>query len=298
MITHLLTRIDLCMHSFSKGQKRIAHYIEEHYDKAAFMTASKLGETVGVSESTVVRFATELGYEGYPKLQKAMQEMIRNKLTSVQRIEVTSTRIGDANVLDSVLNQDIDKIRRTIEETSHEDFNRAVDEICSAKRIYIFGVRSTAAIASFLSYYFELIFDNVRVVNTTSSASAYEHIFRISENDVMIGISFPRYSSMAVEAMDFARSRGAHAIAITDSMASPLVQSADSVLIARSDMASIVDSLVAPLSLINALIVATVLKKKTEVSENFRQLEEVWNKNAVYTNHDADSESVSENEDK
>lgn len=296
MITHLLTRIDLCMHSFSKGQKRIAHYIEEHYDKAAFMTASKLGETVGVSESTVVRFATELGYEGYPKLQKAMQEMIRNKLTSVQRIEVTSTRIGNDNVLDSVLNQDIDKIRRTIEETSHEDFNRAVYEICSAKRIYIFGVRSTAAIASFLSYYFELIFDNVRVVNTTSAASAYEHIFRISENDVMIGISFPRYSSMAVETMDFARSRGAHAIAITDSMASPLVQSADSVLIARSDMASIVDSLVAPLSLINALIVATVLKKKTEVSENFRQLEEVWNKNAVYTNHD--SESVSEDEDK
>lgn len=298
MITHLLTRIDLCMHSFSKGQKRIAHYIEEHYDKAAFMTASKLGETVGVSESTVVRFATELGYEGYPKLQKAMQEMIRNKLTSVQRIEVTSTRIGNDNVLDSVLNQDIEKIRRTIEETSHEDFKRAVDEICDAKRIYIFGVRSTAAIASFLAYYFELIFDNVRVVNTTSSASAYEHIFRISENDVMIGISFPRYSSMAVEAMDFARSRGAHAIAITDSMASPLVQSADSILIARSDMASIVDSLVAPLSLINALIVATVLKKKEEVSENFRQLEEVWNKNGVYTNHDSESESVSENDDR
>lgn len=298
MITHLLTRIDLCMHSFSKGQKRIAHYIEEHYDKAAFMTASKLGETVGVSESTVVRFATELGYEGYPKLQKAMQEMIRNKLTSVQRIEVTSTRIGDDNVLDSVLNQDIDKIRRTIEETSHEDFNRAVDEICNARRIYIFGVRSTAAIASFLAYYFELIFDNVRVVNTTSSASAYEHIFRISENDVMIGISFPRYSSMAVEAMNFARSRGAHAIAITDSMASPLVQSADSILIARSDMASIVDSLVAPLSLINALIVATVLKKKGEVSENFRQLEEVWNKNGVYTNHDSESEGITENDDK
>lgn len=298
MITHLLTRIDLCMHSFSKGQKRIAHYIEEHYDKAAFMTASKLGETVGVSESTVVRFATELGYEGYPKLQKAMQEMIRNKLTSVQRIEVTSTRIGDDNVLDSVLNQDIDKIRRTIEETSHEDFNRAVDEICNARRIYIFGVRSTAAIASFLAYYFELIFDNVRVVNTTSSASAYEHIFRISENDVMIGVSFPRYSSMAVEAMNFARSRGAHAIAITDSMASPLVQSADSILIARSDMASIVDSLVAPLSLINALIVATVLKKKDEVSENFRQLEEVWNRNGVYTNHDSESEGAPENDDK
>ena len=287
MITHLLTRIDLMMNSFSKGQKRIAHYIEEHYDKAAFMTAAKLGDTVGVSESTVVRFATELGYDGYPKLQKAMQEMIRNKLTSVQRIEVTSGRIGDGNVLDSVLNQDIEKIRRTIEETSHEDFARAVDEICAAKRIYIFGVRSTGAIASFLAYYFELIFDNnVILINTTSPSSTYEHIFRITEEDVMIGISFPRYSSTAIEAMNFARSRGAHAVAITDSMASPLVQSADSILIARSDMASIVDSLVAPLSLINALIVATVLKKKDEVTETFRLLEDVWNREGVYSNHD------------
>ena len=287
MITHLLTRIDLMMNGFSKGQKRIALYIEEHYDKAAFMTASKLGETVGVSESTVVRFATELGYDGYPKLQKAMQEMIRNKLTSVQRIEVTSSRIGDNNVLDSVLSQDIEKIRRTIEETSHEDFNRAVDEICAAKRIYIFGVRSTGAIAAFLAYYFELIFDNnVVLINTTSASSTYEHIFRITEEDVMIGISFPRYSSTAIEAMDFARSRGAHAVAITDSMASPLVQSADSILIARSDMASNVDSLVAPLSLINALIVATVLKKKDEVTETFRLLEDVWNREGVYSNHD------------
>ena len=287
MITHLLTRIDLMMNGFSKGQKRIALYIEEHYDKAAFMTASKLGETVGVSESTVVRFATELGYDGYPKLQKAMQEMIRNKLTSVQRIEVTSGRIGDGNVLDSVLNQDIEKISRTIEETSHEDFARAVDEICAAKRIYIFGVRSTGAIASFLAYYFELIFDNnVILINTTSPSSTYEHIFRITEEDVMIGISFPRYSSTAIEAMNFARSRGAHAVAITDSMASPLVQSADSILIARSDMASIVDSLVAPLSLINALIVATVLKKKDEVTETFRLLEDVWNREGVYSNHD------------
>ena len=287
MITHLLTRIDLMMNGFSKGQKRIALYIEEHYDKAAFMTASKLGETVGVSESTVVRFATELGYDGYPKLQKAMQEMIRNKLTSVQRIEVTSGRIGDGNVLDSVLNQDIEKIRRTIEDTSHEDFLRAVDEICAAKRIYIFGVRSTGAIASFLAYYFELIFDNnVILINTTSPSSTYEHIFRITEEDVMIGISFPRYSSTAIEAMNFARSRGAHAVAITDSMASPLVQSADSILIARSDMASIVDSLVAPLSLINALIVATVLKKKDEVTETFRLLEDVWNREGVYSNHD------------
>ncbi|MCI6824864.1 MAG: MurR/RpiR family transcriptional regulator [Ruminococcus bromii] len=298
MITHLLTRIDLMMNSFSKGQKRIALYIEEHYDKAAFMTASKLGQTVGVSESTVVRFATELGYDGYPCLQKAMQEMIRNKLTSVQRIEVTSSRIGNENVLDSVLNQDIEKIRRTIEETSHEDFNRAVQEICNAERIYIFGVRSTAAIASFLAYYFELIFDNVRLINTTSATSTYEHIFRITEKDVIIGISFPRYSSMAIEAMNFARSRGAHAVALTDSMASPLVQSADSVLIARSDMASIVDSLVAPLSLINALIVATVLKKKEEVSETFRNLEQVWNREGVYTSHDREHPIAADEDEK
>lgn len=298
MITHLLTRIDLMMNSFSKGQKRIALYIEEHYDKAAFMTASKLGQTVGVSESTVVRFATELGYDGYPCLQKAMQEMIRNKLTSVQRIEVTSSRIGNENVLDSVLNQDIEKIRRTIEETSHEDFNRAVQEICNAERIYIFGVRSTAAIASFLAYYFELIFDNVRLINTTSATSTYEHIFRITEKDVIIGISFPRYSSMAIEAMNFARSRGAHAVALTDSMASPLVQSADSVLIARSDMASIVDSLVAPLSLINALIVATVLKKKEEVSETFRNLEQVWNREGVYTSHDKEHPIAADEDEK
>ncbi|MEE0963801.1 MurR/RpiR family transcriptional regulator [Ruminococcus sp. YE282] len=298
MITHLLTRIDLMMNSFSKGQKRIALYIEEHYDKAAFMTASKLGQTVGVSESTVVRFATELGYDGYPCLQKAMQEMIRNKLTSVQRIEVTSSRIGNENVLDSVLNQDIEKIRRTIEETSNEDFNRAVQEICNAERIYIFGVRSTAAIASFLAYYFELIFDNVRLINTTSATSTYEHIFRITEKDVIIGISFPRYSSMAIEAMNFARSRGAHAVALTDSMASPLVQSADSVLIARSDMASIVDSLVAPLSLINALIVATVLKKKEEVSETFRNLEQVWNREGVYTSHDREHPIAADEDEK
>ena len=218
--------------------------------------------------------------------------MIRNKLTSVQRIEVTANRIGDGNVLDSVLNQDIDKIRRTIEETSHEDFNRAVEEICSAKRIYIFGVRSTAAIANFLAYYFELIFDNVRVINTTSATTTYEHIFRITENDVIIGISFPRYSQMAIEAMNFARARGAHAVAITDSMASPLVQSADSILIARSDMASVVDSLVAPLSLINALIVATVLRKKDEVSDTFMELEKLWNREGVYANHDNEPEKA------
>ncbi len=284
MVEHLLSRIEVNMNSFSKGQKRIANYIEEHYDQAAFMTASKLGKTVGVSESTVVRFATELGYSGYPKLQKAMQEMIRDKLTSVQRIDVTTNRIGDDDVLDSIMNQDIDKIRRTLEETSHKDFDAAVKSIVKARRIYIFGVRSTASLAQFLGYYFGLIFDNVRVITDTSKTHTYEQLFRISKEDVMIGISFPRYSTMAVESMSLARDRGANVIAITDSMVSPLVSAANHVLIARSDMASVVDSLVAPLSLINALIVATVLEKKDEVTDTFKELELVWNHQGVYDN--------------
>ena len=282
MVEHLLTRIEMNMGTFSKGQKRIANFIEEHYDRAAFMTASKLGKTVGVSESTVVRFATELGYSGYPKLQKAMQEMIRDKLTSVQRIDVTTNRIGDNDVLDAIMNQDIDKIRRTLEETSHEDFDKAVKSIVNARRIFIFGVRSTASLAQFLGYYFGLIFDNVRVITDTSKTHTYEQLFRISDKDVMIGISFPRYSTMAVESMTLAQERGANVIAITDSMVSPLVNVADEVLIARSDMASVVDSLVAPLSLINALIVATVLEQKEEVTDTFKELEMVWNHQGVY----------------
>lgn len=295
MVKHLLTRIDLNMNSFSKGQKRIAKYIEEHYDKAAYMTALKLGETVGVSESTVVRFASELGYDGYPQLQKAMQEMIKEKLTSVQRIEVTETRIGNDDILTSVLNQDIDKIRRTIEEISHEDFDNAIKALSRAKEIYVFAVRSTSALASFLGYYLQLIFGNVHIINTSSKSSTYENLFRISEDDVMIGISFPRYSTTAVEAMEFARERNADVIAITDSLASPLVECANYVLIARSDMASVVDSLVAPLSLINALVVACVLTQKDKVKETFRQLEEVWTTQGVYTKREKEAEKEAEN---
>ncbi|MBQ9674188.1 MAG: MurR/RpiR family transcriptional regulator [Ruminococcus sp.] len=288
MIKHLLTRIELKMNTFSKGQKRIAKYIEEHYDKAAYMTAFRLGEIVGVSESTVVRFASELGYNGYPALQKAMQEMIKEKLTSVQRIEVTENRIGDGDILTSVLNQDIEKIRRTIDEVSREDFEKAISSISNAGNIYVVAVRSTSALAGFLGYYLELIFGNVRIINTSSKSGMYEQLFRISEKDVMIGISFPRYSTTAVEAMQFARERNADVIAITDSMVSPLVECADSVLIARSDMASVVDSLVAPLSLINAVIVACVLKQKDKVVETFRQLEEVWTTQSVYTRQDVE----------
>ena len=231
MIEHLLTRIEMNMNTFSKGQKRIANYIEEHYDTAAFMTAAKLGKTVGVSESTVVRFANELGYEGYPKLQKAMQEMIRDKLTSVQRIDVTTTRIGNNHVLDAIMNQDIDKIRRTLEETSREDFEKAVQSIVKAKRIYIFGVRSTASLAQFLGYYFGLIFDNVRVITDPSKTHTYDQLFRIEKDDVMIGISFPRYSTMAVEAMSLARDRGANSIAITESMVSTIITNNNEVII-------------------------------------------------------------------
>lgn len=282
MVSNLLVRLDMSRDRFSKGQKRIANFIEEHYDEAAFMTASKLGEIVGVSESTVVRFATEIGYEGYPYLQKAMQEMIRDKLTSIQRIEVTTGRIGDKDVLDSVLNQDIDKIRRTIEEISKEDFEKAVDAIINAEHIYIFGVKSASYIASFFGYYLDLMFGNVVMLNTTSKTTNYEKLFRITDKDVMIGISFPRYSTMAVDAMNFAHERGAHVVAITDSMVSPLVSTADSILIARSDIASIVDSLVAPLSLINALIVAMVIKRKEDVKETFKKLEQVWTEHSIY----------------
>ncbi len=273
---------------FSKGQRLIAGFITEHYDKAAFMTAAKLGNTVGVSESTVVRFATELGYDGYPKMQKAMQEMIRDKLTSVQRIEVTQSRISGGNVLENVLSKDIEKIRRTIEETSKEDFENAVNAIAKARTIYIFAVRSSAALASFLGYYYSLIFENVKIINNYGETEIYEKLFRISSDDVIIGISFPRYSNAAIQALTFAKRRGAGVIALTDSASSPIAAVADHVLIAKSDMAAVVDSLVAPLSMINALIVATVLRMDDEVKHTFGMLESIWEEYDVYQNNRKD----------
>ncbi len=282
MVSNLLVRIDLSRKDFSKGQRKIADYIEEHYDSAAFMTAAKLGEVVGVSESTVVRFATQIGYDGFPYLQKAMQEMIRDKLNSIQRIEVTTGRIGDSDVVESVLNQDIDKIRRTIDEVSREDFRKTVNAIINAKSIYVFGVKSASYIANFFAYYLDLIFGNVHFLNSTSKTTTYEKLFRITKDDVMIGISFPRYSSMAVDAMNFAHERGAEVIAITDSMVAPVVKDADEVLLARSDIASVVDTLVAPLSLINALLVAIVIERKEDIKKTFTDLEEVWKEQNVY----------------
>lgn len=286
MTKHLTSKIETMMPKFSKGQKLIAKYIIENYDKAAFMTALKLGETVGVSESTVVRFATELGFEGYPKLQKAIQEMIRSRLTSVQRMEVTESRIGNNDILDSVLNHDIDKIKRTLDEVSHEDFDAAVDDIVNAKKIYILAARSSMALANFLGFYFDFMFENVFVVNATSETEIYEQLFRISNEDIIIGISFPRYSRIAVKAIEFASDRKASVVSITDCMDSPMTERADHIILARSDMASIVDSLVAPLSMINALIVATALKKKEDITNTFKELENLWEQYEVYEKAD------------
>ena len=281
-MSDLMSKIQSGMSEFSKGQRSIARYIIEHYDKAAFMTASKLGATVGVSESTVVRFATELGYGGYPHLQKALQEMIRNKLTAVQRMEVTNDRMGNRDVLRAVLNSDIEKIRLTLDELDQETFNTVVEEILNAKHIYILGVRSSYALSSFIGFYFNLMFDNVRLVHTTSASEAYEHILRVGECDVVLGISFPRYSRRTLQALEYARDSGATVIALTDSRLSPLSQTAHYTLIAKSDMASFVDSLVAPLSVINALIVALGMRKQQEVSDIFNKLETIWDEYQVY----------------
>lgn len=278
----ILQLIQSNMSTFSKGQKRIAAFIQESYDKAAFMTASKLGKTVNVSESTVVRFAAELGYDGYPAMQKALQEMIRNKLTSIQRIEVSNDRIGDHDVLSMVMQSDIDKIRMTMEEIDRDEFTGAVDAIVNAKRIYILGVRSSAALGGFLGFYFNLIFDNVVQIQSNATSEMFEQLLRVGEGDVVIGISFPRYSRRTVQALRFARDRKAKVVAITDSSASPLAACSDHTLLAKSDMASFVDSLVAPLSLVNALIVAVSRKKKEDLSRTFENLEEIWEEYEVY----------------
>ena len=278
----ILALIQENMHTFSKGQKRIASFILESYDKAAFMTASKLGKKVNVSESTVVRFAAELGYDGYPDMQRSLQKMIRNRLTSVQRIEVTNDRLGDQDLLSMVLQSDIEKIRLTLEELDRDSFEKAVDAIVSARKLYIIGVRSCAAMATFMSFYFNLIFDNVVKVSATTASEVFESLLRVGEGDVVIGVSFPRYSSRTVQAMNFARSRGATTIAITDSEVSPLSPISTYTLKARSDMASFVDSLVAPLSLINALLVAVSRKKNDDLANTFEDLEKIWEEYGVY----------------
>ena len=278
----LITKIQSELPGFSKGQKQIARFILEHYDKAAFMTASRLGVTVGVSESTVVRFATELGYDGYPHLQRALREMIRKKLTSVQRLEVAGDRRGGRDVLQTVLHADTDMIRVTLDEIDRDAFQGAVDALMGAKRIYILGVRSSSALASFLGFYFNLLFENVTLVHTNSVSEIFEQVLRVGPGDVLFGISFPRYSKRTLSAMKYARDRGARVIALTDSQLSPLARVADHVLLARSDMASFVDSLVAPLSVINALIVAVGMSRRDEIEQTFNKLERIWEEYDVY----------------
>ena len=280
----LTSRINECYGSLSKGQKILATYITDNYDKAVFLTAAKMGQVVGVSESTVVRFATHLGYKGYPEFQKALEEMVRNKLNSIQRMELTYGRISQSHILETVLQSDQEKIKDTLEHIDEHAFELAVDTIIKAKHIYIVGIRSCAPLAAFMAFYFNLMFENVTLLQTNNSSELFEQMVRISKDDVIIGISFPRYSMRTLKAMEFANNRNAKVITLTDSVHSPMNLYSSCNLIARSDMASIVDSLVAPLSVINALIVALCMKKQGEVAKTLETLEDIWNEYQVYEN--------------
>lgn len=270
----------------SKGHKKIAEYILNHYDKAAFMTASKLGNIVGVSESTVVRFATELGFEGYPEMQRALKEFTSNKLTTVQRMNVMNDQLAGEDVLGRVLNFDIDQIRKTLEEIDRDEFYTTVDALVNAKNIYVIGARSASVLARFIVFYFNIMCDNVKIIHTTSTSEMFEQILNIGEGDIMIGVSFPRYSKHTVKAFRYAHENGAKVIAITDSKASPLAKYADHLLLAHSDMSSFADSIVAPMSLINALISAVGMKKQEYVQHNFERLEQIWDEYEVFEKSD------------
>jgi len=268
----------------SKGQKLLADYIISNYDKAAFLTAAKLGALVGVSESTVVRFAMNLGYQGYPEFQRALEEMVRNKLNSIQRMEVAYGRISQPQILSSVLQADADKIKLTLENIDEKAFETAIDILLNAKHIYVLGIRSCSPLANFLSFYLNMLFDNVHLIQTNSASEIFEQMIRIDEQDTIIGISFPRYSVRTLKAMEFANNRNAKVITLTDSIHSPMNLYSSCNLIARSDMASIVDSLVAPLSVINALVVALCMRKQTEVVNTLETLEKIWDEYQVYSN--------------
>ncbi len=281
----LLKIIDDKMGDLSKGQKRIANFLKDHYDKAVYLTASRLGEIAGVSESTVVRFAIELGFDGYPKLQEALQELVKNELTASQRMKVSSDRIvrSDKHIFKSVLESDAARIANTLDTIDQRDFDEAVDYIINAKRVYIVGGRSSSALSNFLDFYLNLMRDDVINASTGVVTETFEHIFRIKEGDLLIGISFPRYSNKTVKAVEYAHGRGARTIAITDSTQSPLAKDANICLTARSDMLSFIDSLVAPLSLINALLVAVSLKCEDNIAEGLDKLEDLWGEYRIYS---------------
>ncbi len=270
------------MDKFSKRQKMIAGYIIENYDKASYMTAARLSDEVGVSESTVVRFAAELGFDGYQKLQTSLQDVTRSKLTSVQRMEFVSQRIDTKNVLAEVLQSDIDKIQKTLQDIDQEQFDKIVDALINADNIYIIGVRSAASLAMFASFYFNLLFENVKLINTSSASDVFEQILRVDENDVVLGISFPRYSQSTLRALEYAGKKGATVVGLTDSTHSPIVRLSEYCLMARSDMTSFADSLAAPISVLNALIAAVGIKKRDEVSKTFELLENIWDEYHVY----------------
>lgn len=280
----MIERLNLSGKRLSKGHRRIAEYIVQHYDKAVFMTASSLGEMVGVSESTVVRFAVALGYEGYPQLQRSLQELVRHRLTAIQRFEMSSD-IQQDDILRTVLKADMQNIRNTIDEIDISAFDDVVSRILSAEHIYIIGLRSAAPLAQFFGYYLNFIFDDVRIV-AANSTDVFESIVRVKPSDVLVGISFPRYSTRTLEAMRFAKRCGAQVIGITDGPMSPLHEAADVCLSARTDMASFVDSLAAPLSVINALVVALGIQRKDALGEHFKQLEGIWSEHSVYVNRE------------
>ena len=282
MAKSILHTIENNMSSFSKGQKRIAGYILENYDKAAFMTASKLGKLVGVSESTVVRFASELGYDGYPSMQRALQEMIRSRLTSTQRIQQAGELFERQDLLGAVLQSDIDKLREIVAEADRTEFDNVVERIMGARHIYILGVRSSSFVAGYLNFYMHLLCENVTLVQSNAAGEIFEQLFRIGPEDVMIAISFPRYSKVTMNTVKFARDRGASIIAITDNELSPVYQMSDAALLAPCEMISFVDSMVAPLSLINALLVALAHRMGTDVSTTFAELEDIWNEYGVF----------------
>lgn len=278
----MIQRLNRSGNKLSKSHRRIAEYIMQHYDKAVLMTASKLGEAVSVSESTVVRFAVAMGYEGYPELQQSLQELARQRLTATQRFEM-SADIEQTSVLQTVLRADMQNIRSTIEESDNQAFCQAVQAISDARRLYVLGLRSAAPLAEFAGYYLHYIFDDVRVI-ATSSADVFDSISRIKPGDVLLGISFPRYSSRTIEAMRYARTHQVQVIGITDGPMSPLHDEADICLSVHTDMASFADSMAAPMSVINALIVALGIKHRDALAERLKQLEEVWDAHSVYMN--------------
>ncbi len=281
-MNNLLTHISENFSSLSKGHKKIASYVTENTDKAAFMTAGKLAAAVGTSEATVIRFVSKLGFSGYAEFQKKMQEVLRGKLNNLQRMEVAFERIGNSDLLRNVMHSDVENIKQTLEHINKEEFDKVADVIANAKNIYILGVRSSSALASFLGYYLALFFDNVHLVNANAASEIFEQIMRIGPDDAIIVISYPRYSSRSVKAAEFAKDKGSKVIAFTDSMSSPIVKYSTHSLIAKSEMAYFVDSFVAPFSLANALIVSLGLKKRNEVYKNFEYLENIWEEYQVY----------------